>query len=269
MHEEGLLMTAADTPPAALPNALSDGPKGVQLQGILESHIADLEPGTPLPSERDLAERYGVARMTVRGEIERLVQRRLVYRQQGRGTFVAERRFAHTEQVTSFTEVMQARGVVAGSRLIGAETIVASETLAARMEIPAGAEVLRLRRVRTADDRPVAVEESRLPAARFPGLADEDLQRGSLYEILASKYDVHIVDAVYRLTAVVLDDEEARLLEAQAGLPALHAESVVRGEDDAIIECVSSTYRGDQYEAVMHARRDRSDLDRTQFGLVR
>src|SRR4029078_9777508 len=101
---------------------------------MLDVCAAELPPGSPIPSERDLAEHFGVARMTVRLQLDRLAQRGLLYRHRGRGTFVAERRVAHTEHLTSFTEDMRARGLEPGSRLVGKEEIRAGADLAARLE---------------------------------------------------------------------------------------------------------------------------------------
>jgi DNA-binding GntR family transcriptional regulator len=242
--------------PGELPGALAAGPKGAALQAILEAYVAALEPGSPLPSERELAERFGVARMTVRAQIERMAHRRLVYRQQGRGTFVAERRLAHTEHLTSFTEDMQARGLTAGARPQGVETVRASRTLAARMEIPFGSKVVQVRRVRTADGVPMAVEQAHLPAARFPGLAEVDLTTHSLYAVLADRYGVEVTDAVQRVTAALVDAETSVLLETPVGEPAFRIERVTRDASGSVIEYAASVYRGDRYEVLMHARRD-------------
>ncbi|MGZ4441664.1 MAG: GntR family transcriptional regulator [Nocardioidaceae bacterium] len=231
------------------------GSKGAQLQEILESYVNDLEPGSPLPSERELADRFGVARMTVRGQLERLVHRGLVYRQPGRGPFVAERMLAHTERLTSFTEDMRARGLVPGARLLATETIRAGRALAARLEVSQGSQVVRVRRVRTADDVPMAVEQTHLPARRFPGLAKRDLATGSLYDVLLTAYDVQLGDAVHRVTVVSLGPEEAKLLAASPGQPSFRIERTTRDTDGVVVEYASSVYRGDRYELLMHARR--------------
>ena len=100
----------------ALPRRLpKGGPKGQALRGILEELLAALPPGAALPSERELADRYGLARMTVRSEIERLTAEGLVYRLQGRGTFVSEPRVAQAGALSSFTEDMVSRGLTPGS----------------------------------------------------------------------------------------------------------------------------------------------------------
>jgi GntR family transcriptional regulator len=236
----------------------STGAKGARLQEIFEEWIAELPPGSPIPSERDLAEHFGVARMTVRLQLDRLAQRGLVYRHRGRGTFVAERRVAHTEHLTSFTEDMLARGLQPGSRLLGIEELRAGVMLAARLEISASSRVIRISRVRTADAEPMAAEQTHVPARRFPGLLHEDLDHGSLYELFAGKYGVQIAEAVQRVTVGDLTIEEAELLQTEPGRPAFRIERTTRDAEGSVLEFASSVYRGDRYEVLMHARRAQS-----------
>jgi GntR family transcriptional regulator len=238
---------AVDMPPT--------GAKGARLQQIFETWVAELPPGSPIPSERDLAENFGVARMTVRLQLDRLAQRGLVYRHRGRGTFVAERRFAHTEHLTSFTEDMHARGLEPGSRLLGIEEIRAGVDLAARLEISAASRVIRIRRVRTADAEPMAAEQTHLPARRFPGILHADLEHGSLYELFESRYGVRVAEATQRVTVVDLSPADADLLETEPGRPAFRIERTTRDANGDVLEFASSVYRGDRYEVVMHARR--------------
>src|SRR5688500_13488916 len=106
----------AEPAPGELPQRLpGDAPKGQELREILEGLVAALPPGSPLPSERLLAGRYGLARMTVRGERDRLEPGGAVYRLHGRGTFVAEPRVAQAVLFSSCTEDMLARGMTPGS----------------------------------------------------------------------------------------------------------------------------------------------------------
>src|SRR4051812_2370176 len=135
------------SPPRLPRRLLPDRPKGEQLREILEDHAASLPPGSPLPSERELAERYGVARMTVRGEIQRLTSDGVTYRAHGRGTFVAESRVAQAMALTSFTEDMLGRGMEPSSRVLTQRTVRATDVLAARLELRPGAALVRLDRV--------------------------------------------------------------------------------------------------------------------------
>src|SRR6266487_5208965 len=181
---------------ASLPPNLSyQRPKGEQLQEILEGFIANLEPGTRLPSERVLAERYEVARATVTQAIDELAGKGLVYRVHGSGTFVAEPKFLQPETLTSFTEDMRSRGMTPGSLVLAQEVVAASALVARHLQLVEGAPVVFVHRVRTADGEPMAVERTYLPSSRFPGLEGVDLADRSLYDTLAANWGVPVTVA--------------------------------------------------------------------------
>jgi DNA-binding GntR family transcriptional regulator len=239
-----------------LPARLGDGPKGRRLREILESLVADLEPGSALPSERLLAERYGVARMTVRGEIDRLTAEGLTYRVQGRGTFVADARVAQARTLSSFTEDMRARGMTAGSRVVARELAPAGEALALRLELGPAAPVLRLDRVRTADGSPLALEEAYVPASRYPGIEDADFSDASLFELLARDWSVQLRDADQRVVAVPIAAEAADLLEVDPGSAGLRFQTLARDVDGTPVYYAVSLYRGDRYEIDLRQQRE-------------
>ena len=233
----------------ALPaRLLPESPKGGQLREIMSDLIVALPAGAALPSERDLAERYGVARMTVRTEIDRLVTEGHVYRIHGRGTFVAEPRVTQATTLTSFSEDMRERGLNPGSRVLAADVVVPSAELAAQLELPTGAKAVRIHRVRTADGEPMAVEEAFLPAARFDGLEKALLEDGSLFELLRSNWGVDLAVAEQRVVAVAADELKASLLRVEAGAPCLLFRTKVRDDDDRPVYVASSLFRGDRYE---------------------
>ena len=141
----------------------------------VEAHVRDLAarlgPGALLPGERELATACGVSRMTVRRALETLEHRRLVERRHGAGTYVRPPAPAQPLMATSFGEDMHRRGYRPGGRLLAAHDAAADAALAARLEIAEGAHVLVARRLRLADDAPIAVETLHVPAERAAGLA--------------------------------------------------------------------------------------------------
>jgi GntR family transcriptional regulator len=240
----------------ALPEALSfERPKGEQLQEILEGLIAGLEPGAPLPSERLLADRYGVARATVVQAIEGLATRGLVYRVHGSGTFVAEPKFRQPLTLTSFTEDMRARGMTPGSVVRRQAVVPASEVVARHLALVPGTPVVHLERVRTADGEPMALERTHLPAARLPGLETADLTDTSLYELLERRWGMRVAAADQWASVVRLAEDEAALLHVAADQPALLFQRVTRDAPGTLVEYVRSLYRGDRYE--VHTRLER------------
>jgi GntR family transcriptional regulator len=217
--------------------------------------VAELRPGDLLPSERVLAQRLGVARMTVRQELDRLVLDGLVTRRHGQGTFVAEPKLVQSDHITSFSEDMRARGKQPGSRVLSVSVEQADPIVVARLGLPADSRVLRLVRVRTGDGEPIALERANLPADRFPGLVEADFEQVSLYELIERRWNVRIDRAEQRISAVLPDPEDARLLETSPSVPAFLIERVTRDADDGVIEYGRSLYRGDRYEVLMNVRR--------------
>jgi GntR family transcriptional regulator len=241
---------------AELPRKLSRrSPKGEQLRSILEDLIDALRPGDPLPSERELAERYDIARMTVRAEITRLAAEGLVERVQGRGTFVAEARVAQAAALSSFTEDMRARGHRPGSEVLGQGVVAADDAVASRLEVATGAPVVRVRRVRTADGEPMALEEAFLPADRFRALADEDLVDASLFTVLEERYGARFPIADQRVVAVEIVGEDANLLRVAPGRAGLKFHTILIDEDERPLAYAWSLFRGDRYEIRLRQER--------------
>jgi GntR family transcriptional regulator len=244
------------TPVASLPAALSfERPKGEQLQEILEGMVAGLEPGAVLPSERLLAERYGVARATVVQAVEGLAARGLVYRIHGSGTFVAEPKFRQPLTLTSFTEDMRARGMTPGSVVRNQAVVPATEVVARHLALVPGTPVVHLERVRTADGEPMALERTHLPAGRLPGLERAELTDTSLYELLEREWGVRVASADQWASVVRLASDEAACLHVPPDQPALLFQRVTRDPSGTPVEYVRSLYRGDRYE--VHTRLER------------
>ncbi|MFP4634475.1 MAG: GntR family transcriptional regulator [Nitriliruptoraceae bacterium] len=232
--------------------------KGQRLHEILEDLVASCDPGTRLPSERELASRYEVARMTVRGAISRLESQGLVHRVQGQGTFVSEPRLAQPATLTSFSEDMAARGMTPGSIVLAQEVVPAPDPVAVRLRLPLGEPVVRIERVRSGDGEPIALERSHLPERRFPGLESVDLATHSLYRTLAEDYDTQPASSEQRIAAVELSPADAHLLHVAASTPALRIERVTRDRQGQPIEFVRSVYRGDRFELHTDQYRDLS-----------
>lgn len=234
-----------------LPDALeADRSKGDQIREILETMVRGLPPGTLLPSERSIADRYGVARMTVRQKVNELVSLGAIRRSSGAGTFVGEPKLRQGTTMGSFSEEMRARGMTPGARILSARTRQAGDALADRLGLATGDRVIEIRRLRTADGTPMAVEHTHLPAARFPELPrllGDDL---SLYDTLRAHWNVEVERATHRVSAVALDAEVAALLGAEPALPSFLVDRLAWDRFGAVVEWGRSTYRGDFYDVV-------------------
>ena len=151
-----------------------------------------LKPGEGLPSEHEYAEIYQVSRMTVRQAITNLVNAGYLYRQKGRGTFVAERKIEQTLQgLTSFTEDMKARGLEPGSQLLKFELIPASESIADCLHIKIHDPIYEIRRIRLANKIPMAVETTYMSANLVKALTEEIVNH-SLYDYIEKELNLQI-----------------------------------------------------------------------------
>lgn len=226
-------------------------PKHQQVREFLESLIEDLEPRASLPSERELSQRFGVARMTVRQAMDALVRSGAVYRVQGAGTFTSPERIEQPLVLTSFTQDMVGRGMRPGSKTVAQGVEPATHAVARRLGLDDGAPVLRLERLRTADDEPMALERCFLDAARASGLAERSLADVSLYATLRDDYGVTLSAASQTVEVTVCDADEAALLGVEPGSAAFLFERISEDERGRVVEYVKSLYRGDRYRLRM------------------
>ena len=140
--------------------------------------------GDRLPTERELAARYGCSLITVRRALLELAREARIERTRGRGTFVSRPSIRlDMGGSLSFAEEMTDQGHEPGTRLVASRSETAGSTVAAALGIEPGAPTLYVERLRLADDEPVLLEQVHLPADRFPGLLSADLEGGSLYEL--------------------------------------------------------------------------------------
>jgi GntR family transcriptional regulator len=199
-------------------------PKHLQLRDILLDLIeGELQPEEAIPSERELSERYMVARMTVRQAVDALVTDGRLFKVAGKGTFVAKPKLDLQIRLTSFTEEMARRGMVAASRTLTFERTPASGHVARELEVEPGSPVVRYERLRYADGVPMAVEHTYLVDRRVPGLADREAP-SSLYACLADRYGLVPDWGEDSIEAVAADAGLAELLEIPVGGPVLRTE---------------------------------------------
>lgn len=226
------------------------GAKRSQVRERLEAQIETMLPGEALPAERELARDLGVARMTLRRAIDELVLDRRLVRRHGTGTFVAPTQVAKPLSATSFSDDMRARGLEPGSRTISARQLPASLAFAALLEIPTNAVLLNVRRLRLADEVPMAIEDLYVPQELVPGLTGDELQGTSFYQLLSERYGVSIRSGQQMIEPCLVNDVDAVLLDVPAGVPAFCFERTSRTSDGRVAEFVRSIYRGDRYRIV-------------------
>lgn len=220
----------------------------MQFADFLTSQIAEgnIKSGDALPSERRLAEDFEVSRVTVRKAVEQLAVEGLVLQRPGSGTYVAKRVSQPLSVLTSFSQDVRARGMVPNSTILkrGIGTATAEEVMALGISI--GTEVLRIERLRFADDQPLAIEASTISAS---ALSDPEIIGESLYEAL-DQVNMRPVRAMQKLSAVALDTKAANLLDASIGAPGLLIVRIGYSDVNQIVEFTRSTFRGDRWDFI-------------------
>ena len=227
-------------------------------QRVLEL-IDQLQVGQAIPSERRLSSDLGISRLTVRAALDDLVRDGYLERRHGAGTFVSEPKIAQQLTLTSFSEDMRRRGMVAGSRTIELRETHAGAAVGRALNISPDARVTLIRRLRLADGEPMALETLHVPAAIVPGLTRELLEDSSFYDLLEREYGVVIASGTQSIEPTVTNDEESQLLGVPLHSPAFLFERTSRTVGGETVEFVRSLYRGDRYRLVaeLSQRRDR------------
>jgi GntR family transcriptional regulator len=217
------------------------------VRDALVALIRELPPGSGMPTERELCERFGVSRGTVRQALDRLEAEQRIHRYQGKGTFVAQPKMDHLLELTGHSEHIRARGMEPASRLIAVTRVAAESDVAGMLGLAEGDEILQIERVRLADGEPLAVEVLYLDARRFDGVAALLGESQSLYELLRARYGVELTWAEETIEAIVAPEREASLLGIAGGGPVL---LLCRQSFDPIgrpVEFVRSLYRADRF----------------------
>mgnify|MGYP003976553149 FL=1 len=206
---------------------------------------------TRLPSERQLAERFKVSRMTVTKALKELEQQGLVYTQIGKGTFVASRQKIDQtlETLTSFTEDMATQGKKSSSRVIKMGVELAKEYEANRLKISPGTRLFVLERSRLADDEIISLECTFIPYALCPDIEkDHDFSQESLYQILRQKYFFKLSVAQQTVEARLPSEEEIEKLQIGPTEPVLSFTRTTFDSQSKPVEFVNSVYLGDRYK---------------------
>ncbi|WP_426261425.1 GntR family transcriptional regulator [Sphingomonas sp. DC1100-1] len=223
-------------------------PLYMQLAQRLREHIdgGGIDPGSALPSERELSEMAGLSRVTVRKGIKQLIDEGVVISKHGSGTFVARRIETAGAKLNSFSDDTRSRGQDPGVVWIYKSYALATEEEAAVLEVSPHVRVARLGRVRLAGDEPLAIEHAVIPAMFMPDL---DALGDSLYQAL----DVHgfrPTSGTQRIRASLATETEAGILSVRQHSEVLRIERRTRIPDGRIVEFTRSVYRGDRYEFV-------------------
>ena len=206
-----------------------------------------------LPSERALALRYKVSRVTLRSALTELVNRGMVRSSPARGWFVADTGRRHAAPLTShtvqgFADYALQHGLVTNSQVLESTVRPATVAEAETLRIAPGADLFEMRRVRYLDGLVVVLEHNRLPLALCPTLADTDFSTASLFATLRAASPPQLPRvADYSVEARHPTAEELTLLAVDDRVPMLVATQMALNQEGQPLEWTVATYRGDRY----------------------
>lgn len=227
-------------------NLQSSLPLYAQLREILRTDIEKgiWKVGEAIPTEQDLVVQYQVARSTVRQAIMDLVNEGLLYRKQGKGTFVCRnRRLDAMEPLLSFSAEMVSRGVTPHAQILEQGL---TPKLPPQVEALMGSHsIYHLLRLRFANEVPLALEYSYFDAEVLPGLEHENLE-GSLYQLLAHNRRLQITKVEQAIGSARPDAEQAERLNMEPTETVLILERTMYCEGRPFY-WLRFVYRGDLY----------------------
>ncbi|WP_085991632.1 GntR family transcriptional regulator [Oceanobacillus senegalensis] len=220
--------------------------------------LEELAPGDILPSERDYSEKYDISRMTVRQAISNLVKEGLIYRQKGRGTFVADKKFEQDlSGLSSFSEDMINRGLTPSSKLLSFNETSGNALVASKLQMETTDKIYEIKRIRLANEEPVALETVYTPKALVGELNEQDIDI-SFYDYIEKKLNLTIDYGDQTIEASLANEDEIHYLNINENDPVLvmHRTSYLNDVKETPIEYVTSTYRSDKYKFKMQMKRD-------------
>lgn len=222
-------------------------PRYLTIERALRERIAGMRAGDALPSDADLCAEFGVSRMTARNAMTRLADEGLVVRIPGRGSYVAEPQ-AHrrADRLMSFSSEMSRRGRVPSSIVVDRQILPAWPEAAADLGLREGEPIVVLRRVRCADDEPIALERAYLAGSLSAAVMAADLRSESLHATLA-RAGAALRRGTATVTAAAASAEDARLLGVARGDPLLVERRVITDAEGRALEATESRYPADRY----------------------
>ena len=224
-------------------------PLYAQLHDIIRAKISSGEwaPDSMIPSENELGRIYGVSRMTIRNVITQFVNEGILYRIQGKGTFVSAPKLEISGlHYTGIRSQLEEMGHSVTTKLLSNEKISADEALAGKLQIAAGDEVYAIRRIRAANGINISYHESYVPVKLCPGLNEKALEEEQLCKIISDDYMLTRSRVRETLESFIADNEKAEYLNVYPGFPLILLEDKIFSKDNVLFEYTRVYFRGDK-----------------------
>lgn len=220
-----------------------------QLEDLLRTSIlnGEWEVNHAIPSENELSKTYGLSRMTVRSVITMLVKEGLLYRVQGKGTFVSAPKIATVSPAyMGVREQLEQLGYEINTKLVRFEVLPANYNVASALAIEVGDEVTFIERVRFTGTKPISIHRSYIPRSLCPNLEESDLEGEQLCVLVERQYGLKPASVQETLESVPASAGEAELLQIERGYPLLLLDDVNMTSDGTVFEYTKVLFRGDK-----------------------
>ncbi|WP_167628009.1 GntR family transcriptional regulator [Listeria valentina] len=221
-----------------------------QLVNVLKEKIEnEMQANDKMLSEREISERYGVSRTTVRLAMAELENMGYIYKRHGKGTFVSalQSQKQNLMDSYSFTDHMRELGKKPKTKVLSFEMISSSQFFADKLGIKEGESLIKIKRLRLADDLPMMLERSYLPFNEFATLTKEMVKTKPLYEIFKEDFNEVVKVADEEFSAGIVSDYEADQLEVLRDSPCLRLVRTTYNTENKVIEYTLSIARSDQF----------------------
>lgn len=232
-------------------------PLYVQLMEELEHNIQAgvYKPGDKIMTENEMAKAYGVSLVTVRKAVGSLMEKGLVVRKQGKGTFVTKPKSSRNmKYFQSFSDMCEQRGIKSGARMLENRLVEADEKIAKRLGVEAGSQIIYICRLRFADMEPVVIEKSYFPL-KYAFLLGAKFEDNSLFGFLKEKAGVEICNSEKLIELCRATAKEAELLEIKKGDPLLFVKSTAYDDNGDPIHAGIQIVNGEKFPLHVYERR--------------
>ncbi len=232
-------------------------PMYFQLKQIILDRITagELKPGDMIPTELEFIELFDVSRTTVRQAIIELVKEGYLYRTKGKGTFVAKPKIKQDfmQKLEGFAAQMRRLNLTPRTEVLSMEVIPAPEWVAIGLNIYEGDQVIKMTRLRYADEEPVVIVDTYLTEnCKF--ITESDLEKFSLYSLLSRTPETRVVMVERQVEAVLPTEEDIKILRMPAGEAIQLVTTTGYNEEGTPVEYSISHYRGDKNQFIVKLR---------------
>lgn len=219
----------------------------MEIRAKLSELLDEFYPGQKIPSERDLSERFGVARMTLRHVIESFILEGKLERRPGSGTYISNQCYSLSARCRSFSSEMKSRGLEPVNKLLFAKLISADKVNSGKLRIPLNSKILKFSRLRFGNDIPMAYQTTSIPFSYIGPISETELE-GSLEDLLENKFGISITTSQTEISGDLANQQTSKLLEIAVNTPCLVKETIDLDQRSRNIMWNKTWYNAEQFK---------------------